>query len=448
VSAVVESGDALRPRRLSLFAGDDLERCLLWQGARAVSVREFLAEAHALATLLPKARYMVNLCADRHRFLVAFCAAAIAGQTNLLPASRAPQAVDEVMHAYVDSYAFADTALQPAPPQLFVFPQCINVDNASIAIPAIAADHVIAVGFTSGSTGQPKANPKTWGNFCASTALNAGLLCAELPPNIVATVPPQHMYGMELSVLLPLRCGAIHAGQPFFPADIAHALCEIPAPRLLVTTPVHLRALLRESPAMPALAGIVSATAPLDAELAAAAEQRFATRVIEVFGSTETCVIAHRRAAHENSWHLYPGITLQPQPDGTLVSAAHLPAATLLQDIVELLPSQQFILRGRNSDLLEIAGKRASLADLGRRLLAIPGVEDGVVFALDADASGICRLAALVVAPDLDEARILATLRQAIDPVFLPRPLRRVAALPRNGAGKLPREALLQALKA
>jgi acyl-coenzyme A synthetase/AMP-(fatty) acid ligase len=71
------------------------------------------------------------------------------------------------------------------------------------------------------------------------------------------------------------------------------------------------------------------------------------------------------------------------------------------------------------------------------------------VFPLEPDpANGVRRLAALVVAPALDEARILAILREGIDPVFLPRPLRRVAALPRNATGKLPRDALLAALRA
>ena len=126
----------------------------------------------------------------------------------------------------------------------------------------------------------------------------------------------------------------------------------------------------------------------------------------------------------------------------------HFAAPVALQDIVELSHPGQFTLRGRNGDLLEIAGKRASLGDLNRRLLAIRGVEDGVFFQLDADASGVHRLAALVVAPDLEESEILAALRQAIDPVFLPRPLRRVAALPRNATGKLPRDALLNVLQA
>ena len=47
---------------------------------------------------------------------------------------------------------------------------------------------------------------------------------------------------------------------------------------------------------------------------------------------------------------------------------------------------------------------------------------------------------------DLDEAAILHALRLSLDAVFLPRPLKRVAALPRNATGKLPREALLEML--
>jgi acyl-coenzyme A synthetase/AMP-(fatty) acid ligase len=158
-------------------------------------------------------------------------------------------------------------------------------------------------------------------------------------------------------------------------------------------------------------------------------------------------VIAHRRTARDEAWQLYRGIELHPQPDGTLVQALHFAAPMLLQDIVELLPERRFALCGRNSDLLEIAGKRASLGDLTRKLLAIPGVEDGVVFVLDAQTNGVSRLGALVVAPELREADVLAALRQAIDPVFLPRPLRCVTRLPRNATGKLPRAALLDALK-
>jgi acyl-coenzyme A synthetase/AMP-(fatty) acid ligase len=453
VSAVFQPGSAVHAQqRLPLLASDDLLRTLIRCADLPISAGRFIARAEALASRLPAGRYAVNLCDDRYQFLLAFCAVALAGQTNLLPAARTPRAVADVLQAYPGSYALGDAPIDGVAPG-FSMPGMAELGDADAhAIPTIGADHIVAIGFTSGSTGAPKPNAKTWGSVCASSALNAALLGVDTGvANIVATVPPQHMYGLEMSVLLPLRSrAAIHAGQPFFPGDIAHALEETPAPRILVTTPFHLRALLHDGvalPALQALQAIVTATAPLDRELAGAAEARFGTPVIEVFGSTETCVIAHRRTVRDEPWHLYRGVELHPQPDGTLVHAPHFAAPTLLQDIVDVLPEHRFMLCGRNSDLLEIAGKRASLADLTRHLLAIDGVRDGVIFQLDADARGLRRLAALVVAPTLDEAKILASLRGAVDPVFLPRPLRRVDTLPRNAAGKLPREALLAALK-
>jgi acyl-coenzyme A synthetase/AMP-(fatty) acid ligase len=47
------------------------------------------------------------------------------------------------------------------------------------------------------------------------------------------------------------------------------------------------------------------------------------------------------------------------------------------------------------------------------------------------------RLAALVVAPDLSASDIVAALRPQIDPVFLPRSIFLVEALPREESGKL-----------
>jgi acyl-coenzyme A synthetase/AMP-(fatty) acid ligase len=159
-------------------------------------------------------------------------------------------------------------------------------------------------------------------------------------------------------------------------------------------------------------------------------------------------VIARRRTAHESAWTLLPGVQLTPQPDGTAVQGVHLAHAVVLADLVEVHDDGRFELRGRNADLIEIAGKRASLGDLTRRLLAVPGVRDGVVFQLDpCPRTGVARIAALAVAPGLREAQVLAALREHADPVFLPRPLRLVDALPRNETGKLPRAALAVLLR-
>jgi acyl-coenzyme A synthetase/AMP-(fatty) acid ligase len=266
---------------------------------------------------------------------------------------------------------------------------------------------------------------------------------------VLATVPPQHMYGMEMSVLLPLAGDmAVHAGRPLFPADIAAALAELPRPRVLVTTPVHMRAIVGSDQPFPEVDVIVSATAPLDQPLAAAMTAKLGGEMVEMFGSTETCVFASRLTAREDQWRLYDGVRLDPRDDGTLVHAPWFVEPVLLQDLVELHPGNRFIVRGRSSDMIEVAGKRASLTDLTKRLLAIPGVQEAAVFQPDVDAVGtIRRVAALVVAPKLTAREVLDQLARGVDSAFLPRPLLIVDQLPRNELGKLPRENLLKALR-
>lgn len=420
-----------------------VDRTLAFGPRGATPLSAFLGEVCALAARLDASECVVNLCEDRHRFLTGFCAAALRGKATLLPPSRAPEVVADVQRRHPSNLVLDDAAVASV---------IANAATTADAIPEVAANALAAIGFTSGSTGVPQANPKTWGAFATSTAQNLAALRdlwpADAQAQVVATVPPQHMYGMELSVLLPLLGGAaVHEARPFFPADVARALVDATATRVLVTTPVHLRALVASGIELPPLAGIVSATAPLPAELAMEAESRFGCEVRELFGSTETCVFARRRTARESAWTPLPGVRVAAFDGATEVRAAHLPAPVLLADRVEVDGEGRFELRGRQADLLEIAGKRASLGDLTRRLLEIPGVEDGCVFQLDAAPGGIARLAALAVAPTRSEAEILDALRAGVDPAFLPRPLRKVAALPRNETGKLPRAELLALLR-
>jgi acyl-coenzyme A synthetase/AMP-(fatty) acid ligase len=79
---------------------------------------------------------------------------------------------------------------------------------------------------------------------------------------------------------------------------------------------------------------------------------------------------------------------------------------------------------------------------LTHELQSVPGVRDGVFVLPPETGETHTRLTAYVVAPGLTAAELLRALRERIDPVFLPRPLYFVDALPRNATGKLPREAL------
>jgi acyl-coenzyme A synthetase/AMP-(fatty) acid ligase len=417
-------------------------------GAALVTVEGLLVDPPALreqiaAAALPGAGELLNLCENRRNFIVTFGAALARRRTVLLPPSSAPAAIQELQSQYRG---------------------CEVVDDALVSSAARAGetdaasgdeDFVAAIGHTSGSTGTPARHVKLFRGLAATTALNARVLRAELArqgeagrPWIVATVPPQHMYGLETSVLLPLLAGfGVHAGKPLLPMDVATALAQVPAPRVLVSTPVHLRALADSEVAFPEVAVVVSATAPLSRVLAGRIEKRLGATLVEFFGSTETCVIATRRTARENGWRPYPGIRLEPGDGGTSVSAPWLARTERLHDVIEVQSDGTFTVVGRGGDVIEVAGKRASLADLTRRLLALPGVEDAVVFQPPVAGGGVAgRCAALVVAPGTTAGELARRLREQVDPVFLPRPLVVVPKLPRNDVGKLPRERLLEAL--
>jgi acyl-coenzyme A synthetase/AMP-(fatty) acid ligase len=239
----------------------------------------------------------------------------------------------------------------------------------------------------------------------------------------------------------------MHCGRPVYPADVFDALDALPRPRALVTTPVHLRTLASETSPAPAVDIIVCATAPLTPQLAARAEAHFAAPLYEIYGCTEAGQVATRRTVETPEWQALPGIRLRQDEQGTWAHGGHVHQEILLNDMIELRGRRGFLLHGRNADLVNIAGKRTSLAHLNYHLNSIEGVRDGVFVVPEESGESVPRLTAFVVAPGVAREAVLDALRTRIDPAFMPRPLTFVAALPRNDTGKLPRAAL-QALAA
>lgn len=421
---------------------------LLIGTGETLSQTAFLGQAARLAQKLPAAGHVLNLCESRRAFLLGFAAALLRGQTSLLPPNKAAATVAGIRARHPGSIVLADAANADWPDALLL-PEDLGGADWDGPVPLIPSALIAAIPFTSGSTGEPLPHAKSWGGITH----HIGLVSQRLGfagAHVAATVPPQHTYGLETTVLAALIGGAVtHAARPFFPQDVRQVLEQLPAPRLLVTTPVHLQALVQARLPLPLLAGIVSATAPLTAELATAAEALFGAPVHEIYGSTESGAAATRRTGEGALWLPLPGVRLLERDEGAIAEAAYLPGPVRLADVIEAQPDGRFRLLGRSGDLLKVAGKRMSLAELNHRLLAIPGVEDGVVFLPDTapDSAGVLRPAALVVAPGLDEHAILEVLRQSVDPAFLPRPLRLVEKLPRNEVGKLPRTLLQGLLK-
>ncbi|MCF6209263.1 MAG: AMP-binding protein [Gammaproteobacteria bacterium] len=434
---------------------------MMFSCGRRVSQQNFIVRVVALSRRLPDVPYLINLCRDRYNFALVFCAALVNGGVNLLPPNRQLQTLEEVVGDYPGCCAVVD-ADETLPGMVIMDLRAETPDIGFRAggpgpdLPWLAGEQLAAIAFTSGTTGKPSPNRKPWRTLVGTgRMLAARFVTPGERPVIVATVPSQHMYGLEMTLMMALQGGCIiDSRHPFYADDIASTLASLPGSRLLVTTPVHLRAMVGANVMMPRVTKVISATAPLARELAAEAESLFQAPVEEIYGCTEVGSMATRRTINDNIWTLLDGMNLlmdKTSSDGAIhAQGPQLADIAQVEDHLELVGRHRFRLLGRSSDMINVGGKRASLADITLKLLTIEGVDDGVVFM----AGGVAgredkrprRPAALVVSR-LSLQAIRAVLAQRVDPVFLPRPIKKVAALPRNDTGKLSISVLQQLLK-
>ena len=470
---------------LPLLLARDPTDILAWRAGRPIRVACYLADVTACAATLPASGPVINLCGDRYAFAVALGAALLRGQTSLLPPDARPETLLQLLHHDQWAYGLTDDgALQTPgvplhrwplryPPQPGVPGACEErgaggagvaggAHSAGPPWPRVAADALATSLLTSGSTGQPQPHGKSWRQWTVNVEAAAQRLAQHLGRpgltglTLVATVPPQHSYGFESSVLLALLGGAaFEAGRPFYPADIVAALDSVPRPRALVSTPFHLKSLLQSGLALPATDLVLSATAPLSPQLARQAEARLGGPLIEIYGCTEAGQVASRRTAVASLWHTFGSLRIHacPAPSGEAdsdrqdsftVQGGHLAEPTALSDRLALTDASHFQLLGRANDLIQVAGKRSSLGLLNHHLNRIEGVDDGAFWLPDEVADGVVRPVALVVSATLSPAQVIAALRRVLEPVFVPRRVLMVAALPRQATGKITAQALGQ----
>ena len=139
------------------------------------------------------------------------------GQVSLLTGDRTPDRLRALAGRSAGLYSLSDhRAGEPASSSFCSATAAVAGSDPEHENPEIPASRCAAIVFTSGSTGEPVAHPKTWGVLAERSADAATRLgvTASRTISIVGMVPPNHMYGFETTVLLPLHtqitawCGA------------------------------------------------------------------------------------------------------------------------------------------------------------------------------------------------------------------------------------------------
>ena len=335
--------------------------------------------------------------------------------------------------------------------------------TAQLRLPLLAADDEREAGgavllpaperleltlFSSGSTGEPKAIPKAWPQLEAELRVQMALWGERLAgTRVLASVSHQHIYGLLFRILLPLGLG-----RPFDrrSIDYPEQLALQTAPWCLIASPAFLS---RLDPAI-AAAGcrlIVSSGGPLQLEDARQARALFGQLPVEIFGSSETGGIGWRqRHQVQTPWTTLPGVEVRVGPDqGLLLRSPFLPTAEWLACADRIaLHEGGFELLGRQDRVVKLEEKRVSLDEVEARLQALEEVEAAAVLPLQQGQRQI--LGAVLVLSELGAARwaelgpgrFLLALRQQLrpwlEPVALPRSVRRVEQMPVNAQGKRP----------
>ena len=434
-----------------------LDRPAVVDAQRSWTWRQVHAASLALSQRLGEADAVCNLCASRAGFLITCLAAWRRRCLMILPPSSSAADLAAVLASAGRPVVVGDPPVWPEPGCDVGFaPSAYLSCSPAWAAPSASAeslawqpawDEVAVVLYTSGSTGAPEAQPKTLGHLLQGARVLADRLDREVEGGaaaigrIVCSVPPQHMFGLECSVMLPLACGMpVLEGRPLLPADVRDAFdgCLAGA---WIATPMHLRSLAHSVQAVPACRAVIASTMPLAPGIARQAEVLVQAPVLEIYGSTETGALAMRRTARESRWQPMAGVRLEPGERCTLGHGSHFASPVELLDELVLDGDGAFTLVGRQGDLVKIAGRRASLTGLNLLLQDLPGLEDGVFYLPDTG-NPTERLCLVHSGPPLDPTAVRDWLRQRLDAVFLPRTFIRLERMPRSDNGKLRRQML------
>jgi acyl-coenzyme A synthetase/AMP-(fatty) acid ligase len=246
-----------------------------------------------------------------------------------------------------------------------------------------AADELIFR--TSGTTGEPMTWVRSREQVEAEATLLAELCGAQDRDGVVCFAPPTHLYGHLMGVALPRQLG-LPCRLVSVTAPVSWAFARLRRP-LVAVLPAALATLTRGLPALRRLDDVVlvhgsAVLTPAMSQLLAALGG--SARLVDLFGSTETGLVASRHSP-DAAWTTAPDVQLSTD-SGTGRLRVHSPRiahqpggparrSVLTEDVVTLRSDHTFRWIGRSSRLVKVNGHRVYLDQIEAQLrAAVPDV--------------------------------------------------------------------------
>lgn len=159
-----------------------------------------------------------------------------------------------------------------------------------LGLDQIHRDDLMTIIFTSGSTGEPKGAMLTHGNIASNIEAFQQALSLGAADVLVGILPFFHSFGYTVTLwtVLSLEPKGIYHTSPLEPRPIGQ-LCRKHGATILIATPTFLRNYVRrcEPEDFRTLDLVILGAEPMPRDLAEAYEQKFGTRPVEGYGTTE-----------------------------------------------------------------------------------------------------------------------------------------------------------------
>lgn len=381
-------------------------------------------------------------CSCSYKFFVSLLACLSIGKTVVL----LPNGLETTRLKYIDEY---DCVVDDAYVSL-----CVGGDRiARLPSPASdvepwVPDNATLIFYTSGSSGEPKKVVKAFGSLVEEVRDSSRLFGLAACSLTVSTVPHQHLYGLLFKII-----ASFENRRPFY-AEIIRFPSQMSGLDnfLLVSSPAFLSR-LDQGDAIVGARTVISSGGPLAVEDGKKVIKIFNAPGFEVYGSTETGGIGHRRLSDQKVFLPFPGVEVSADKEGALrILSRYMNGRQWVtcDDQIRLLEDGRFEVVGRRDDVVKIEEKRISLNEIAR---AIASSFDEIerVHVVTYDTGRRKRLGALVVAR-LDKAHFgpaelidsaIEKLKSSIDPIFIPKKWKVVESMEMNEVGKVSRDRIV-----
>jgi len=344
-------------------------------------------------------------------------------------------------------------------------------------------EDVVALPYSSGTTGLPKGVMLTHRNLVANICQTGAHHRITVDDRIVAVLPFFHIYGLVVIMLGTLSNGAALVTMPRFElAEFLRVLQDHRITRAYVVPPIVLA--LAKHPLvddydLSSLAYMNSGAAPLSAELETACGERVGCRIVQGYGMTETSPVTH--VCPDDLAGRMPGTVGPPVPNtewrivdiesgddvpdgergelcirGPQVMKGYLnrpedTAATIdpdgwlhTGDIALIDERGALRIVDRMKELIKYKGFQVAPAELEALLLTHPAIADAAVIGVPDEDAGELPKAFVVASGPLSAEEVSAFVAERVAPHKKLRAVELVEEIPKSPSGKILRRVLIE----